>query len=128
YGYMFERYRPIEFNNTFEWHRRFDKPHNQLLDIASELGLIGLASWLSLFALAAYIIIKRRINKVADHSSTTHAPEVIMASILAVTASQMLGFSSAATSLLVFVGLGLIMVNLTKIKQYSISRWWKKYA
>jgi tetratricopeptide (TPR) repeat protein len=42
----FTRYRPLFLNNTDLWNIRFDKPFNELLNVISEFGLLGLAAFI----------------------------------------------------------------------------------
>lgn len=40
----FTRYKPLSMNNTNMWNIRFDKPYNELFNILSTIGIVGLAA------------------------------------------------------------------------------------
>src|SRR5690606_14638464 len=49
FAYSFLPHRPTELNQTTEWNFLYNKAHNEVLHIASTLGLIGLTAWLWLY-------------------------------------------------------------------------------
>jgi len=48
FPYAFQKFRPLSLNYSSEWNYVFNKPHNFYLEILSEQGIIGLASFVIL--------------------------------------------------------------------------------
>jgi len=61
-AYRFWQYRPLNMNQTSEWDFLYNKSHNYFLDILSNLGLLGVFSYLGINSFAIWTAIKNRAN------------------------------------------------------------------
>lgn len=95
FPYAFPKFRPVELNQSSEWDFIFNKPHNFYLDIFSNLGLFGLAT----YALLVFRLFKNR-------GSTENFG--LKAGILALMISDSFGWHTVVTSLFLYLYLALI--------------------
>jgi len=58
YFYDFSKYRSSEFNYNDNWSLRFSKAGSEMLEKVSTVGVLGMASYLILLLLAAYLLFK----------------------------------------------------------------------
>ena len=62
-GYLFDKYRTLVVNGDkapVDINTIIDRPHNKILEIAADAGLIGVASYLFLFSAIFYLVFKYR--------------------------------------------------------------------
>ena len=91
----FTRYRPLSLNNTDLWNIRFDKPFNEILNVTSELGLLGLI---------AAIYLAAQIAKVIKQSTLAKDENAIIKILgIAVATTSMIFFFTYATNLSTYV-------------------------
>ncbi len=62
FPYAFQPFRPLALNYSSEWSYIFNKPHNYYLETMSELGLLGLLSYVILFV---YLYRRTTVDKKA---------------------------------------------------------------
>lgn len=68
YAVIFDKYFDPKFYNYTASETYFDRAHNNLIDIGSTTGLVGLLSYLSIFAALAYYLIRGyRQDKISIH-------------------------------------------------------------
>lgn len=61
--YSFTKSKPVEFNESIFWNLRFFKAQNEILQILSTWGILGLISWLYLiffFLIKGFLFLKRK--------------------------------------------------------------------
>lgn len=92
--YVFPKFRPDSINATSEANFVHNKPHNWYLEIFANLGLIGLASYLSFIAAVIYVF----INSEKDFLSKT-----LFCGWVSILASNFFGWPTVYLSLLFFV-------------------------
>jgi tetratricopeptide (TPR) repeat protein len=104
YAIVFDKYFDPEFLNHTRQETYFDRAHNNLIDIASTSGLLGLISYLSIFAaLAYYLVSGYRKDKISLHEF------VIISSLISAYFIQNLAvFDSLVTYICLMITLGYV--------------------
>ena len=114
FAYSYYLDRPIAHNLVSEWDFLYNKAHNELLNFLANSGLVGLLSYLSLFFVSFYLGIKN-LAKQKNREEII----AILAGILAMFISNLFGFSTVTTNLLLFGFFAILILNLetkTKVK------------
>ncbi len=91
FPYEFQQFRPKSMNMASEWNFILNKPHNYYLELASEVGLLGLSSYLLILGYG----LKTR------HPTATPA-------LIGLAITNMFGWPTVSTTLLFWVALALI--------------------
>jgi O-antigen ligase len=109
-GYLFDKYRtavvdgetaPVNTNTII------DRPHNKILEIAADSGLVGVAGYLFLFSAIFYLIFRYR-NRWGSF------PSLVLASLFVAYFVQNLAlFDTIGSYLIFFLLLGFVDVNLS---------------
>ncbi len=124
FAIIFDKYFDPKFYNYTRSETYFDRAHNNLIDIASTAGIIGLITYLSIFiALAYYLITGYRKNLINIH-------EFILVSslIVAYFVQNLAVFDSLVTYMALMLTLGYIywLVNKEEIEEVDIkNREWE---
>lgn len=104
YAIVFDKYFDPVFLSHTSQETYFDRAHNNLIDIASTAGLLGLFAYLSIFAALAYYLIQGyRKDKLDVHEFT-----VISALIAAYFIQNLAVFDSLVTYIYLMVSLGYV--------------------
>ncbi len=90
FPYVFQQHRPQELNYSSEWDFILNKPHNYFLEILSETGISGLASFVAIM----YMSLKNRHNYAA-------------ASLAGFYTTMFFGFPTVAVALLFWLYIGI---------------------
>jgi putative inorganic carbon (hco3(-)) transporter len=115
FAYAFLPQRPMELNQTTEWDFLFNKPHNEILDILINLGLVGLGVY-------AYFFFQI-INRFLQHfrKSGDLLAFGILASWLAIVGSSLTGFITVVTGLFFFLLPALLFIRLDLVKRVPLN-------
>ncbi|OGC37758.1 hypothetical protein A2155_02050 [candidate division WWE3 bacterium RBG_16_52_45] len=107
-GYLFDKYRTLVVNGDkapVDVNTIIDRPHNKILEIAADAGLVGVASYLFLFSAIFYLIFKYR-----DRWGTF--PSLVLASLFVAYFVQNLAlFDTIGSYLIFFLLLGFVNSN-----------------
>ena len=99
----FAHYRPLYLNATDQWNLRFDKPFNEILNIISTLGILGMiVHGLFLF----------RAVKLVKHTDQTGISTAMSAGVLGLFALYFFSSSNVLLTVVTFALLGLDMAYL----------------
>lgn len=115
FAYAFLPYRPRELNLTTEWDFLYNKTHNDYLNILTDRGLIGFATYLWL--VATYLI-----SSVKNRTRLTNTNRVWLAALgagfISLLVTSFFGWSVVATTLLfwLFPALSFILVNQNRLE------------
>lgn len=93
FAYVFPKHRPQSINFTSEWDFVFNKPHNYYLELFSNIGLLGLASYL-------FLIINSLRSLIRNKNIT------ILSSLAGLFVSDFFGWHTVTSALLLFVYIG----------------------
>jgi O-antigen ligase len=91
FPYAFQPFRPAILNYSSEWDFVLNKPHNYFLEVFSELGFVGLVSYLLLLVYG--------IKK---------SPKIILPSVVAFLVTNFFGWPVVATSLMFWIWLAYV--------------------
>lgn len=149
FAYSFLPYRPVAMNTTTEWNFLYNEAHNQVLNTAATMGIVGLVIWLSLFIPVLLVIwFSFRLNfkhlpsslksTIKDLTSTFYAPRptsyaleneanlvlhiCLAAGVVGVFIAQLFGFAVVMTNLLLFISLAIIIAPAAKTMTWSLPR------
>jgi|GEM_PF-691673 len=110
----FTRFRPITLNSTDFWNIRFDIPFNEVFNIISTVGILGLI---------ASIFLASRIMKLANQIKFTDnqegLTEVLSLSLMAMLASFVFINANVASVFVLFTLLSLLIAAHTSIDEHS---------
>ena len=99
FAYSYYLDRPVEHNLLSEWDFLYNKAHNEILNFMATTGSIGLLTYLGLFFIFFYSVFKLRKEKESL---------AIAAAIIAMFISNVIGFSTVMTNLLMFIYFAII--------------------
>ena len=108
FAYSYYKDRPVEHNLLSEWDFLYNKAHNEILNFMATTGTLGLLSYLALFAIFFYAVFK--LKGKAESLS-------IAAAIIAMFVSNVIGFSTVMTNLLMFIYFAIIVLYFEKVKK-----------
>jgi O-antigen ligase/Flp pilus assembly protein TadD len=108
FAYSYYQDRPIEHNLLSEWDFLYNKAHNEILNFMATTGSLGLLSYLGLFAIFFYSVFKTRNEKESL---------AIAAAIIAMFISNVIGFSTVMTNLMMFSYFAIIALYSLKIEK-----------
>ncbi|OGC64205.1 hypothetical protein A2274_02030 [candidate division WWE3 bacterium RIFOXYA12_FULL_43_11] len=110
----FTRFRPMSLNATEFWNVRFDIPFNEIFNIISTVGILGLL---------ATIFLASRIMKLANQTKFTDSreglTEVLSLSLVALASSFIFTSASVASMFMLFTLLALLVAAHTSIDEHS---------
>lgn len=105
FAYSYYKDRPVAHNKVSEWDFLYNKAHNEWLNYLATTGAVGLATYLILSFSIFFWSIRKILNALKDKHptfETTLVPTALLAGLIAVHVSNILGFSTVAVSLLSF--------------------------
>ncbi len=106
FAYSYYLDRPVAHNLVSEWDFLYNKAHNELLNYLANSGLVGLLSYLALFAMIFYLGLKHYLGN-KNYSELL----AILAGIIAMFVSNFFGFSTVATNVLLFGFFAIIVLD-----------------
>lgn len=104
YASVFDKYFNVKFFDYSKTETYFDRAHNNIIDITSTTGIVGLVTYLSIFAAALYYLILAYRKKRADSFEFSWA----LALLAAYFVQNLAVFDSLITYVSLFVFLGFI--------------------
>jgi O-antigen ligase len=111
YAIIFDKHFDPKFFNYATTDTYFDRAHNNLIDIASTTGLVGLVTYLSIFAALLYYLIKKfRANggRIGEGSETSRQNlEIIV--IIALTTAYFIQNLAVFDSYVTYIGLMILL-------------------
>ena len=113
FAYSYYLDRPVEHNLLSEWDFLYNKAHNEILNFMATTGSIGLLTYLGLFFIFFYSVFKLR------KEDETLA---IAAAIVAMFISNLIGFSTVMTNLLLFSYFAIIASYSQKKEKIEINK------
>lgn len=108
FAYSYYQDRPVEHNLLSEWDFLYNKAHNEILNFMATTGTLGLLSYLGLFAIFFYSVFQTRKE---DQSLA------IAAAVIAMFISNVIGFSTVMTNLLMFTYFAIIALYSQKTEK-----------
>ena len=117
FAYSYYQDRPMEHNNVSEWDFLYNKAHNEFLNFLATTGLVGLLSYLSLFAGLAIATLKTIFQPLSKKKTQVLTPLFATAAItstLALSISNFFGFSTVMVSVLLFTDFASAVILLAK--------------
>lgn len=124
FAYSFLAQRPAELNNTTEWNFLYNKAHNDLLHMATTVGIIGTLAWLGLYIVLNRQLWQQRVFAFSRQPLTFHQTLALglAAGIVGTFTAQLLGFSVVVTSLLFWLSAGIIIAPHTTSRRLTLIR------
>ncbi len=132
FAYSYPKYRPQEHNLTFEWEYIYNKAHNEYLNYAANMGIVGLTAYLILVGSTLYLFINfirndEKLPKIESSKSPLVAFELsetshslvsigLLAGYISLLVTNFFGFSVVLTTLL-FFAYPAIAISLLKEKE-----------
>ncbi|MCL2109973.1 O-antigen ligase family protein [Microgenomates group bacterium] len=117
FAYSYYLDRPVEHNYTSEWDFLYNKAHNELLNYLATTGLFGLLTYLSIWSVFGYLLLKALLNSHLESADKT-VITALGAGLTAMFMANFFGFSTVVSNVLVFLFLaGLIIITQTPIPQ-----------
>jgi len=125
FGWGFENYR-YAFSKYFNpkllkfgWYETYwDKPHNIFLEYLIAGGIVGLLAYLSIFAMAFWIILRKKSKK--NQCKEVRLP-YIGAAFVSYLACNAFNFDTFGSYLMLFIVLGMIDSNFKEIQSPEVS-------
>lgn len=103
FAYSYYKDRPAAHNLVSEWDFLYNKAHNELLNFLATTGIVGLATYLSMWIVAGWLTFWALFKQ----KNSTHNEKLVLIGCLSGLASIMIsnffGFSTVAISLLTFM-------------------------
>lgn len=130
FAYSFLPNRPAGLNDTTEWNFLYNKAHNDVLQTAVTTGVIGLLSWLALYASIGILLYRQgRIRLPLRPLSSEQALSLgIAAGLAGAFTSQLLGFSVVMTSLLFWLGAAMMLApHASRLHLQNTSNFQRQY-
>jgi O-antigen ligase/Flp pilus assembly protein TadD len=126
FGYSYYQDRPVQHNLTSEWDNLYNKAHNELLNYLAETGLVGTLAYLALVGGAIWLL----YQQLPKSSSKPTISLAVIVSLVGLSVTHLLGFSTVMTNLLLFIlpAIALLEKNAGKIKAADWQDWWQKVA
>ena len=109
FGYFYDKYFHASYL-PYTGEIYFDYPHNKYLGILSDSGLVGLFSFLSIFAVAFYLIFKKKETNYAKKNTLF----VLAAFLFAYLIQNIFAFDTIAIYFILFLVLGFLNNNFEK--------------
>ena len=127
FPYSFLNNRPAVLNRTSEWNFLYNKAHNEVLQVAVTIGIMGLIVWLFLYFKLFQIAWQQKIIafRPKELSSSGMVPASLLAGIVGVFAAQLLGFSVVVTALYFWLAAAIILAPATSFNYLPISLSWR---
>ncbi len=100
----FSRYKPLSMNRTIYWGNTFDKPYNELFNVLSTMGLVGIATGILLSVCIILFVFKSRKN--SDNSGMIAVSGLLL---LMVTISFLLTHATILNVFLLFSSMSLLI-------------------
>ena len=110
FAMVFDKYFDARFYNYSRGETYFDRAHNNLIDIASTTGLVGLVSYLSIFVALAYYLIKLQRRRPDDWT-----PLILAGLIIAYFVQNLAIFDSFVT----YIGLMIVLAYVYYLSSSS---------
>ena len=111
FAYSYYQDRPIAHNNVSEWDFLYNKAHNELLNFLATTGVVGLVTYLLLFAWLAAVSLKIILNTDQKFSYTDQTITIaLLSGLLALSISNFFGFSTVMVSILLFTFLSTVAI------------------
>jgi O-antigen ligase len=109
FAYSYYQYRPQEHNWTSEWDFLYNKAHNELLNMAANSGTFGLMTYLSIFLVLGWCLLKQvhHIKEPAKVGREVYPLIGVASGVLAVSISHFFGFSTVTVQVLLFLFLAI---------------------
>ena len=138
FAYSYYSFRPVEHNIISEWDFLYNKAHNEILNLAANTGIFGVTSYLAILATFAAFVLSNTVVpqlKVFKTKSFSASDRQLLFSLLvgliAVSASNTLGFSTVTVGMFLFIylafGISLTqtksVAELSSQKPLTITRW-----
>lgn len=101
FAYSYYLDRPLAHNTVSEWDFLYNKAHNEFLNFLATTGIIGLFTYLSLFAFLAFYSL--RFSTKIENNQKFLLAHGLMAGIIALSVSNFFGFSTVMVSILMFL-------------------------
>lgn len=103
FAYSYYKDRPAEHNLVSEWDFLYNKAHNELLNFLATTGIVGLGTYLSMWAMAGWLVFWALFKQ----KDLSHHDALILAGSLSglvgIMISNFFGFSTVAIALLTFM-------------------------
>jgi|GEM_PF-1409215 len=111
FAFIYDRYYQASFLEVIPESLFFDRAHNKVVDILVANGIVGLLSYLGIFATAFFVILKNHTGRFSLFLSF-----ILIALFLGHFVQNIFSFDTINTYLIFFLVLGFIDVNFRKIK------------
>ena len=111
FSFIYDKYYQVSLLETIPESLFFDRAHNKIVDILVASGIIGLLSYLAIFATAFFVIFKNYKEKFSLFS-----PFVLIALLLGHFVQNIFSFDTINSYLIFFLILGFIDVNFREEK------------
>jgi len=112
FGFFYEKYFKAEYL-PYTGEIYFDYPHNKYLGILSDVGIVGLFSYLSIFFTAFYLILKNN-NPFSPKSKDSIMGYFLISFFVAFLIQNIFAFDTITIYFIVFLILGFVNNNLRK--------------
>ena len=113
-AYPFDKYRDVGTTKSmasYSANMIFDRPHNKILEVASDVGVVGVMSYLFLFSATFYLIFKHR-------GRWGPVPSLVLSSLFVAYFVQNLGtFDTISSYLIFFLLLGFVNSNFAEVEE-----------
>lgn len=121
FAYSYYKLRPAAHNLTTEWNFFYNKAHNEFLNYAANVGLLGLGSNLVFLSVALYSIWK--VTRNSKDQSTELYSSAVFSAVIGYQTTIFFGFSVVTTQLLMFllIAFVLIQADQTKFKVVNLA-------
>lgn len=116
FAYSYYLDRSADHNNVSEWDFLYNKAHNELINLMANSGIVGLATYLSIFATLSILTFKTLISN--KKTGVKLASAAILSGIVALSISNFFGFSTVAVNTVMYVLFGFfILINFEEDKK-----------
>lgn len=119
FAYTYYQVRPVEHNYTTEWDYIYNKAHNEYLNAAATVGLVGLAAylywhWVILQTAASHIPESKKVQREQESHLHPYLP-ALGASLVSFAVTSFFGFSVVAVYLTLTLLAGYAGVGTTRV-------------
>ena len=112
----YTRYKPLYLNNGNDWALRFDKPFNELFNVMSTMGILGMAALIFLGVAIVKLILKIRTIK-TDHSVNGNIIEAISAGLMMSLVSFLVTYAYSVNAFALFLFAALLVAKIKIINK-----------
>jgi putative inorganic carbon (hco3(-)) transporter len=115
FAWAFFKYRPVEHNMVSEWDFLYNKAHNEYLNYLATTGVFGLASYLFLIGMVAYVTIRKyRVLFPEGTQKLSTLTLALFAGWISILITNFFGFSVVIVQLLFFLFPAMLIIANTK--------------